>query len=150
LLFVSQGDTAIGCAISLVYVVFHLVVTARNRWRQELAFIVLFGTAGWLLDGLFVMLHIQTFPSSSFAPIWLLCLWFNYMTSIHYSMVQMFSSVPLTLFVGFIFGPWTYLGCAKLGLVQFSNTWAVCIFQGLVWMVWMWIYRWLVLRKKLA
>lgn len=147
LLFVSQGDAKIGCLISAAYVVFHLSVTAKNRWKKELTFILLFGVAGWLLDGAFVMMGLQMFQTAAFAPVWLLFLWLNYMTSIHYSMPQVFSNVPLTLFIGFIFGPWTYLGCAKLNLVQFPSTFWMCLLQGVVWMVWMMFYRWVVLKK---
>lgn len=93
------------------------------------------------------MMGLQMFQTAAFAPVWLLFLWLNYMTSIHYSMPQVFSNVPLTLFIGFIFGPWTYLGCAKLNLVQFPSTFWMCLLQGVVWMVWMMFYRWVVLKK---
>ncbi len=147
LLFVSQKDAVIGCLITTAYLVFHLSVTARNRWKPEALFILIFGGLGWLLDGVFVLLGWQSFQLSSFAPVWLLFLWFNYMTSIHYSMPQVFSNIPLTLFIGFIFGPWTYLGCAKLGLIQFTSTFWMCLLQGLVWMLWMILYRRVVLNK---
>ncbi len=147
LLFVSQGEAVIGCLITSAYLLFHLAVTAKNRWRRELKFILIFGLAGWLLDGVFVVLGFQVFQTSPFAPLWLLFLWFNYMTSIHYSMPQVFTSLPLTLFIGFIFGPWTYLGCAKLNLVQFSSTLWICALQGVVWMLWLILYRRVVLKK---
>ena len=145
--FASRGKAATGCLITTAYLFFHLGVTAKNRWKKELTFIVIFGTAGWLLDGLWVVMGLQTFQSSSFAPLWLLFLWLNYMTSIHYSMPQVFKNVPLTLFIGFIFGAWTYLGCAKLNLVQFSSSLWVCLLQGVVWMLWMILYRHVVVSK---
>ncbi|MBY0385906.1 DUF2878 domain-containing protein [bacterium] len=147
LVFVAKGNSALGCTISLTYVAFHLSTVARARWKKEILFILIFGLLGWLGDALLVFGGIQTFSNTPSVPFWLLCLWFNYMTSIHYSMAQIFSNKTLTLFIGFIFGPWTYLGCAKLGLVSFSSIVGVSLLQGALWMAWMWGYRTLVLRK---
>lgn len=150
LVFVAKGQSALGSAISIVYVAFHLSTVARARWKKEFLFILIFGLLGWSGDWLLVYSGVQTFSNSANAPFWLLCLWFNYMTSIHYSMAHMFENKSLTLFIGFIFGPWTYLGCAKLGLVSFSSLIGVSILQGILWMIWMWVYRFVVLRKTFS
>jgi hypothetical protein len=147
LVFVSRDQALLGCMISAAYLVFHLTVTARERWPRELQFILIFGLLGWLGDGLLVFLQLQHFAASSFVPLWMLFLWFNYMTSMHYSMAPFFSNLRWTLFVGFIFGPWTYLPCAKLGLMSMTSVFWVSLLQGFVWMAWIWIYRRLVLRK---
>ncbi len=147
LVFVAKDQAFIGCSISFAYLIFHLTVTARERWTKELQFIVIFGLLGWLGDGVLVLLQLQHFPAVSFVPFWMLFLWFNYMTSIHYSMAPDFPSLRWTLFIGFIFGPLTYLPCVKLGLMSMSSLFWVSLLQGFIWMAWIWIYRFMVLRK---
>lgn len=147
LVFVSTGRPTVGILMSASYLCFHLAVTARERWKKEIQFIFIFGLLGWLGDGCLVLLQLQTFPGSSFVPFWMLFLWLSYMTSIHYSMLPIFLNARWTLFIGFIFGPWTYLACAKLGLVVMTSLFWVSLLQGFLWMTWMWIYRTLVLRK---
>jgi hypothetical protein len=138
----SQGYADLGSLVSLCYVCFHVFAIARKRWRQELLFILLFGFLGWFGDAILSLLSIQKFQTDHIVPFWLLCLWLNYMTSIHYSMAQVFYNRFLTLLIGFIFGPWTYWACAKIGLVDFPRSALLAgLIQGFVWMGWMWAYR---------
>ncbi len=142
LLNVSHGRVALGCLLTLLYVGFHLSVTARPRWHKEVIFIFLFAFLGWCGDFILNILTIQKFPHSLGTPFWLFCLWLNYMTSIYYSMAQVFFHRGLTLFLGFIFGPWTYWACEKIGIIEFPHSALLAgVIQGVVWMTWMWIYR---------
>lgn len=144
---VSQGRTVLGCLLTLSYVAFHVFVTAHPRWKKELIFVFLFALLGWCGDVLLTTLTIQKFPQHFGAPFWLFCLWLNYMTSIYYSVAQVFFHRGLTLFLGFIFGPWTYWACEKMGLVEFPHSALLAgLIQGVMWMTWMWIYR-AVLKK---
>lgn len=148
LIFVSQGQAILGCLISLIYVVFHVALTARRRWKKELVFVVLFASLGFLGDLVLSLLHIHRFVVSPNVPFWMFCLWLNYMTSIHYSMVTIFNSRALTLFIGFIFGPWTYLSCWKIGLIEIpGNLLFYGFLQGMIWMGWAWAYRKMFFKK---
>lgn len=142
LLNVSHDRVILGCFLTLLYVGFHIFITARLRWKKEILFVFFFAFLGWCGDAILNFLAIQKFPHHSGTPFWLFCLWLNYMTSIYYSMAQVFFHRGLTLFLGFIFGPWTYWACEKIGIVEFPySTLLAGLIQGMIWMGWMWTYR---------
>lgn len=110
---------------------------------------VFVGTAillGVAMDSVFQANGVYTFlnnpPSLAGFPLWLLCMWFAFATSLCLSLAWLFIKPVIFVIAAAIMGPVSYLVGRELELLMFSNA-------DLVWMVSAWA-AWAVLTQLVA
>ncbi len=113
---VLGGDlVAVVVTVAILFAHGQFFVQARREW------LLIFGVAllGISLDGVWVFSGVLDFPQSqSIIPIWLVCLWVVFATSLCHSFYWLQRRLILASVLGAIAGPSSYLaGAAMAGVV---------------------------------
>lgn len=113
-----------------VFVLIHQlwVVEQSRDWFG----IVLLALVGWLLDSLIasagiVAFHRQLIIVKTFvvAPLWLLCLWIGFVTTVFYSLYRLHTWLKTAAVIGALSAPWSYLLGATLSPSEILSDWPV-------------------------
>lgn len=107
------------------------------HWRKtDLKLIVLGITIGLLLDSMWsflALIHYQAQPLFPMAPVWILCLWVNFMLTINHSMAWINDKPMLASIGAAIAGPLSYYFGAEMGAIDWLQPITAMIFLGLSW-----------------
>lgn len=102
---------------------------------REALWALVVGGLGWGLDSLLGIGGVYTFPSA-LAPVWLLCLWIAFATTIEPGLIWFRGRLAWAALLGAVAGPFSYEMGARLGALHWGVTpplgWAVL---ALVWAV---------------
>lgn len=112
----------ISAGIALAFVALHLMLVSL-RPRREIQFILLGTLLGSLVDGLWFKLGVLLEPGARpiWTPIWLICLWAVFMTTLCHSLAWIGKSRWLPFVLAPIVGPLTYWSSARLGRVELPD-----------------------------
>ena len=116
----ANGMPVAGPAAVLLVVTVHLRIAERPA--SELMLVCACGLFGALFDSLLVSSDWVAYASGMFAaglaPYWIITMWMSFATTLNVSLGWMHGRPLLAAAVGFVAGPLTYLGGAKLGGIQ--------------------------------
>ena len=115
------GGDAIALLALAVFIVLHGLFFVEKK--QEWFFIAGVVLAGFAIDSLLSGLGIFLFelPSAGYIPLWLLCLWFIFATTLNHSLVWLQYRLPLAALLGAISGPTSYFAGSKLAAVTLAD-----------------------------
>ena len=133
-----------GAGLALVLVAVHLALV-RDR-RREAKLLAAAGVLGLAVDSLQLNLGVFTYPSGTplagLAPPWILVLWLQFATLLHFGLRWLSGRYALAAVLGFVGGPLSFFGGERLGAIQFSSplaylalavVWALAM-PALVWL----------------
>ncbi len=129
-----------GDIVALIFLIFVLCIHQRylvknkNEWTLILAVSVF----GLLLDSVLTVVGIFQFEnvSAGYIPIWLVCLWCLFATTLCHSMQWLHGYIKWTPLVGGLAAACSYFGGYRLGAVEFSNSLLLSLFYiGFAWML---------------
>lgn len=139
LVCVLGGDFwALGATLLYLFLHDHYFMNKRAEWRLVIMFFLL----GTVIDG--ALFHFGVFTRiqninenvTTFAPIWLLCLWILAATLFAHSLAFLRSRYGLSALLGFSGPPFSYAAGAKLAGIQIAEpVWLSLCGVGLIWML---------------
>jgi hypothetical protein len=120
-----------GSRLAVIFTIANLILHAH--WLQQKPLFaakwlvyVLFGSAlGIIVDQLAIEFGLFIFPSGQWVPIWLMCLWLNFMMTLHFSLYWLEKSRWLTCLIGGIGGAYSYFLGESLGQVVLPHHWLI-------------------------
>jgi hypothetical protein len=120
----TAGHEWLGPLVVLVMLALHLILIERS-WA-ELAFLLVVGLIGTILDSLQVWLGVVRFsgtPALNIAcPLWITALWFAFGTTLNVSLGWLHRRYVLAAILGGLAGPLTYVGASRLGALTVPNS----------------------------
>jgi hypothetical protein len=121
----AAADRAwLGPLAVLLVLAIHLTLIERS-WA-ELAFLMVAGALGTVLDSLQVWLGAVRFAGprtlNVLCPLWITALWFGFSTTLNVSLGWLRQRYVLAAILGAVAGPLTYLGAARLGALEIPST----------------------------
>lgn len=132
------GDSLIASAVYLTY---------SSNWSSEgISAISFISTLPVSIPSIFEPIldpvFASLFTSAEFAPIWLLCLWISFSTTINHSMKWLFQSPAISFFVGLLLVPLSYIAGIQLSAsTLLSPYWQFFILEGLWWAIVLTIFQ---------
>ena len=124
----AQGFMWLGPLVVLVVVTLHLLLIAeRTERRWELGYILVVGLVGMLADTGLGLLGATRYPTSegvwllALAPPWITSLWVLFATLPHHSLAWLRERPRLTVVLGAVGGPLSYLAGTRLGAVAVGD-----------------------------
>lgn len=126
-----------GPAAMLAFVGLHLWVV-RQRWKTDLALVLVATVLGAALDNLLAFLGCVTYEGRlwvGLSPLWLVALWTGFGATLRHSQSALVRSAPVAVLAGAVGGPLAYRGGEALGRLDVVGTpgWcAVSVTWGVV------------------
>ena len=146
----ASGRTWAGAGLALALVAVHLVLV-RDRAREATLLLAAAGL-GLTLDSLQLNLGVFRYPSGSplagLAPPWIVVLWLQFATLLHFALRWLSGRYLLAAVLGLLGGPVSFWGGARLGAIEFASPLAYLVL-GCVWAVAMPALVWLGDRLEL-
>lgn len=140
----AAGRPAAGAMAALLLAAVHLVLV-RDR-RSEGKLMMAAAALGLLVDSLQLNLGLFRYPTGTplswLAPPWIVVLWLQFATLLHFGLSWMSGRYLLAAALGFLGGPLSFWGGERLGAIQFASplaylalacVWAVAM-PALVWL----------------
>lgn len=119
ILSAAKGMILVGLLATLLFAVLQLFV---SRYRQsDLKLLGLGFVAGMMLDSIWLNMGWIDYASSNtlgFAPLWIGCLWLNFMLTLNHSMSWMHSRLKMVAVMTLFAAPLSYFAGSKLGAVS--------------------------------
>lgn len=132
---VISGHVWLGPAVVSGGLSIHFLFVRRSTC--EFAYILLGGITGYLVDtGLFWagILAFRPFENAYIPPLWMLFVWFNFMTLFGVSLLWLRERVLLSSVFGAVGGPLTYGWADQLGVLNIGSPAVVSLFVlAVVW-----------------
>ena len=140
----AGGRVWAGAGLALVLVAVHMALV-RDRGR-EAQLLLAAAALGLSLDSLQLNLGLFRYPSGTpiagLAPPWIVVLWLQFATLLHFGLRWLAGRYRLAAVLGFVGGPLSFWGGERLGAIQFSSplaylvlacVWALAM-PALVWL----------------
>lgn len=140
----ANGHAWAGAGLALALVAVH-VVLVRDRGRT--AWLLLAAAAlGLVLDSVQLNLGVFRYPSGTplagLAPPWIVVLWLQFATLLHFGLRWLSGRYALAALLGFAGGPLSFWGGERLGAIEFAGA-AAYLALALVWSLAMPLLIWL-------
>jgi hypothetical protein len=140
----AGGRPWAGAGLALVLVAVHLALV-RDRGR-EARLLLAAGALGLALDSMQLNLGVFRYPTGTplagLAPPWIVVLWLQFATLLHFGLRWMAGRYRLAALLGFVGGPLSFWGGERLGAIEFASptayvalacVWAVAM-PTLIWL----------------
>lgn len=140
----AAGRPRAGAVLALAMVVVHLALVADRATETRL--VLASGALGLALDSLQLNLGVFRYPSGTLvgglAPLWIVALWMQFATLLHFGLRWMAGRYLLASLLGFLGGPLSFWGGERLGAIEFASpaaylalacVWAIAM-PALVWL----------------
>jgi hypothetical protein len=119
----SVNGNVIALVSTLMFVAVHL---SFYSWRRSDIKLMMLGLSiGLLLDTLWSLSGVMFYQAHSFAPlapVWILCLWVNFMLTINHSLLWLNDKIWLASLLAAAGGPLSYFAGLKFGAVTWGET----------------------------
>ena len=124
----AGGWGAAGASIALTLALLHVVLAERpgREWPLLLAAAGVGAVADSLHAG-FGILHFNGHEAGTLAPLWILALWAQFGTTLHFSLRWLSRRYALASLLGLVGGPLAFLGGERLGAASFGEPRALSI-----------------------
>ena len=130
----ARGHAWAGASLALALVAVHLFLM-RDRAREARLLLAAAGL-GLALDSLQLNLGVFRYPSGTplagLAPPWIIVLWLQFATLLHFGLSWLSRRYLLAAALGFVGGPLSFWGGARLGAIEFASPLAY-LALGCVW-----------------
>ena len=140
----ARGHVWAGAGLALALTAVHLFLV-RDRTREAMLLLAAAGL-GLALDSLQLNLGVFRYPSGTplagLAPPWIVVLWLQFATLLHFGLRWLSRRYLLAAVLGFVGGPLSFWGGARLGAIEFATplaylvlacVWALAM-PALVWL----------------
>lgn len=119
------------------FILFHLWKVSKNDFEVKLIFI--FSIIGTIVDSLVMQTRILSYEglySSSIpiAPLWITAMWCGFAATVNHSMSWLDKKWLLSILLGAVFGPLSYITAAKFEAISLSSD--ITMVVGLLALVW--------------
>ena len=139
---VKYSYNLLGLVLTLMVLAIHLkIVSLNSNYISELKLILYSGALGVIVESIHLYGGILNyngyiFQESNFPPIWIICMWLGFATTLNYSMYWMKGKWFIMIIAGAVFGPLSYMAGVNLGTISFnfSNSFS-CFFIALTWAI---------------
>ena len=125
----ARGLPWIGAGLALVCAAVHLLLV-RDRTREALLMAAA-AVLGLAVDSLQLRLGVFTYPGGTplegIAPPWILVLWLQFATLLHYGLRWMSGRYLLAAVLGFAGGPLSFWAGERVGAIEFASTGAYLV-----------------------
>ena len=132
------GGVTLALIITLANLVLHLHWLQANRSFafRWLVYILICSLIGIGIDQLAIYAGFFIFQDSQLVPIWLMCLWLNFMMTLHFSLYWLEKSWWATSLIGGVGGAYSYFVGEHLGQVILPYHWSLdALFLFISWAV---------------
>jgi len=145
----GAGRPWTGAGLALVLVVVHLALV-RDR-RNELKLVLAAGFLGLAVDSLQLNAGLFTYtggtPIAGLAPPWIVVLWLQFATLLHFGLRWLSRRHLLASALGFVGGPLSFFAGERAGAIEFASVSAYAALAS-VWAMAMPILVWLADRLR--
>tara|TARA_R110002110_G_scaffold205066_5_gene416831 strand:+ start:6910 stop:7470 length:561 start_codon:yes stop_codon:yes gene_type:complete len=125
-------DALLPAAIALIAL--HLFLVADKK--RELKQLAAVGLAGAIVDASLSITGVFEFSNGALVPLWLICLWLAFATTLGRSLAFLGKRLPLAALVGGIMVPFNYWAGHRLGAVDFGYSLPVTLaVMGVIWAI---------------
>jgi hypothetical protein len=104
---------------------------------QEIKLLLLAMIIGGLFDQTMLTFNLVSYPQSAWPdgllPVWMLCLWLLFASTLNVSLRWLRASMPLAAVFGLIGGPLAYLAASRIGAVTLSPGYPSWLALALAW-----------------
>tara|TARA_B110000003_G_scaffold180891_1_gene180062 strand:- start:3273 stop:3689 length:417 start_codon:yes stop_codon:yes gene_type:complete len=119
------------------FILFHLWKVSKNDFESKLIFI--FSIIGTIIDSLVMQTRILSYEglySSSIpiAPLWITAMWCGFAATVNHSMSWLDKKWLLSILLGAVFGPLSYITAAKFEAISLSSD--ITMVVGVLALVW--------------
>ena len=118
----ASGHAWAGAGLALVLVAMHLLLV-RDR-RREAQLLLAAGALGLVLDSLQLNLGVFRYPSGTpwagLAPPWIVVLWLQFATLLHFGLRWLAGRYRLAALLGFVGGPLSFWAGERMGAIEFA------------------------------
>ena len=119
----AGGRAWAGAGLALLLVAVHMALV-RDR-RREAQLLLAAAALGLALDSLQLNLGLFRYPSGTpiagLAPPWIVVLWLQFATLLHFGLRWLGGRYRLGALLGFLGGPLSFWGGERLGAIQFNS-----------------------------
>lgn len=119
----ARGVPWLGAALAVACAAIH-VALARDRARQVWLMVAV-ATLGLTVDSLQLRLGVFTYPAGTplegFAPPWIVMLWLQFATLLHFGLRWMSGRYALAAVLGFVGGPLSFWAGERVGAIEFAS-----------------------------
>ncbi|WP_045855666.1 DUF2878 domain-containing protein [Teredinibacter purpureus] len=141
----AMGNNIIAIAVTVCFFIVHGFVYIRHKFEWQ--FIAAIALTGWLIDSVATSIGIIHFSGAwafanfgpvtvALAPIWLLCIWLCFASTLLYSLAWLYSRPLLAIVVGFVVVPFSYyFGALLSGSVFSLPVIGLLVIEGLMWSI---------------
>jgi hypothetical protein len=120
-------------SLTILYLGLHLKLLSPNP-RQEFSFILKTTIVGYGSDAIFTYLGGISFPQSQHPPLWLLCIWILFSSTLRHSMHWLATQPIKTCLLFGIAGPLSYYGVQSFELLRYQQPLTLSLgAHGLIW-----------------
>ncbi len=107
--------------VTVAILCIHELFIVKKRFEWPL--IAIIAVTGFIVDNALTQLGVFSFqsPSLLFIPLWLICLWVLFATTLNHSLDWLKDRLWLAALLGAISGPMSYLAGSKLADVSLSS-----------------------------
>ncbi len=133
----AWGMGSAGASVALLLVLVHLALVEEpaREWPLLVAALGM-GLVADTLHARFGILEFVGHEAGELAPLWILALWLQFGTVLHFCMRWLSGRYRLAALLGLVGGPLTFLGGERLGAVAFGEPAALSLaILGLSWAV---------------
>lgn len=124
----AWGHGSTGAGLALVLVAVHLALAEHPG--RELPLLLAAGTVGIVADTLharFGVLNFNGHEAGQLAPLWIVALWIQFGTVLHFCMKWLSRRYLLAAVLGLVGGPMSFLAGERLGAATFGEPRLACL-----------------------
>lgn len=148
-----QGNSLHAALATLFLLILHALIFKPNV--KGSLFLLAFSVIGFTGDSLIALTvdlsyasqhHVHEMPLVT--PVWLLCLWIAFSTTMNHSMKWLFKSPYIAFLIGLLLVPISYIAGIKLSnSTLLAPYWQFILLEGLWWALLLVVYQLLVSKK---
>ena len=131
----AHGMPWLGAACTLPILAWHLRQALLPG--QEIKLLLSAMVIGGLSDQVILLSGLVSYPPSAWPagllPIWMLCLWLLFASTLNVSLRWLRASMPLAAVFGLIGGPMAYWAASRLGAITLSSGYVPWLVLALAW-----------------
>tara|TARA_B100000959_G_C14951339_1_gene612008 strand:+ start:920 stop:1450 length:531 start_codon:yes stop_codon:yes gene_type:complete len=137
ILGVKLGYNYLGGALTFLFIIIHFKIIPNPK--QEIKLLLACATLGITLESIhlhshFLSYHGYIFNNTFFPPIWIICMWVAFGSTLNHSMFWMKRRWNVMIISGVVFGPFSYIAGVKLGVISFNFPYGFSIFVlAIIW-----------------